>query len=298
MKGAFEAMKHRMLKTLTGAVAGATMMSGAAVAQDVTIGWTAWSDAEFVTKLAKTVMEDRMDMDVELVQTDIAPQYQGVADGDIDAMLMSWLPATHADYMDKVGDDVVNLGVLYTGAKLGWAVPDYIPEDQLSSIADLKKESVRDQLDGKIQGIDPGAGLMRLSKKAVEEDYELDYNLISASGAAMTAALDRAINRDEWIVVTGWSPHWMFGAYDLRYLEDPKGTLGGPERVHAIARQGLYQDNMQAAAFLARMNIPIDDLQAAMYDANENGYQTAVNNYIEQNQGRIDYWVTGDMPSS
>lgn len=291
-------MQHRLIKTLTGAVAGATMMTGAAAAQDVTIGWTAWSDAEFVTKLSRTIMEDRMDLEVELVQTDIAPQYQGVADGDIDAMLMSWLPATHADYMDKVGPEVVNLGVLYTGAKLGWAVPDYIPEDQLSSIEDLKNEEVRDKLDGKIQGIDPGAGLMRLSNKVIDEAYDLDYNLISASGAAMTAALDRAVNRDEWIVVTAWSPHWMFGAYEMRYLEDPKGTLGGPERVHAIARQGFYQDQPDAAAFLARMSIPIDDLQAAMYDANENGYQTAVDNFIEANEGRVNYWVTGDMPSS
>ncbi|MEQ8604239.1 MAG: glycine betaine ABC transporter substrate-binding protein [Marivibrio sp.] len=291
-------MKHRMLKTLTGAVAGATMMTGAAAAQDVTIGWTAWSDAEFVTKLSRTIMEDRMDLEVELVQTDIAPQYQGVADGDIDAMLMSWLPATHSDYMDQVGDDVVNLGILYTGAKLGWAVPAYIPEDQLSSIEDLKKEGVRDKLEGKIQGIDPGAGLMRLSNKVIDEDYNLDYNLISASGAAMTAALDRAVNRDEWIVVTAWSPHWLFGAYEMRYLEDPKGTLGGPERVHAIARQGFYQDQPDAAAFLARMSIPIDDLQAAMYDANENGYDTAVDNYIKANEGRVNYWVTGDMPSS
>lgn len=291
-------MQHRILKTLTGAVAGVTMMTGAAAAQDVTIGWTAWSDAEFVTKLAKTVMEERMNLDVELIQTDIAPQYQGVADGDIDAMLMSWLPATHADYMDKVGGDVVNLGILYTGAKLGWVVPNYIPEDQLNSIEDLKNAKVREKLDGKIQGIDPGAGLMRLSNKVIDEDYELDYNLVSASGAAMTAALDRAINRDEWIVVTGWSPHWMFGAYDLRYLEDPKGTLGGPERVHAIARQGFYQDNPEAAGFLSRMSLPIDVLQAAMYDANENGYQTAVDNFIENNEARVNYWVTGEMPSS
>ena len=291
-------MKHRMLKTIVGAVAGATMMSGAAVAQDVRLGWTAWSDAEFVTRLAKTVMEDRMGMDVELIQTDIAPQYQGVANGDIDAMLMSWQPATHADYIDQVGGDTVNLGVLYTHARLGWIVPEYVPEDMLSSIEDLKNEEVREKLDGKIQGIDPGAGLMRLSNKVIDEAYNLDYELISASGAAMTAALDRAINRDEWIVVTGWSPHWKFGAYDLRYLEDPKGTLGGPERIHAIAREGFYQDNMEAASFLARMHLPIDELQTAMYNANETSYEEAVNKYIEEHPDRIDYWVTGELPSS
>ena len=261
----------------------------------VRIGWTAWSDAEFVTKLAQRILEEHMDQEVELVQTDIAPQYQGVASGDIDVMLMSWLPGTHSDYMDKVGGNVVNLGMLYDHAKLGWIVPDYIPEDQISSIEDLKNDSVREKLDGTITGIDPGAGLTRLSKEAVEE-YGLDgYNLQTSSGAAMTAALERAANNDEWIVVTGWSPHWKFGAWDLRYIDDPKGVLGSWERIHAIAREGFYQDNIDAATMLSRMWIPIDDLQAAMYEARESSYEEAVNNYIDDNGDRVEYWVSGDM---
>jgi len=261
----------------------------------VKIGWTAWSDAEFVTKLAKSIIEDRMDYEVELLQTDIAPQYQGLATGSIDVMLMSWQPDTHADYTEQTCNDVVNIGLLYTHARLGWAVPTYIPESEVSSIEDLNKPEVREKLDGTITGIDPGAGLSRLSKKAIEE-YPLDgYELQLSSGAGMTAALERAVRRDEWIVVTAWSPHWMFGAYDLRYLEDPKGMLGSAERVHALARKGFYQDNIEVAGFLSRMQIPIDDLEAAMYDARETSYDDAVAKYIENNQDRIDYWVTGQM---
>jgi glycine betaine/proline transport system substrate-binding protein len=285
-------------RTKTALIAATALAAGTvaapAAAQDVTIGWTAWSDAEFVTKLAQTVMEDEMGLEVELVQTDIAPQYQGVAQGDIDVMLMSWQPATHADYIDQVGDDTVNLGILYEGAQLGWIVPNYVPEDQLSSIADLSDEAVADQLDGRVQGIDPGAGLMRLSNEAIET-YDLDYDLISASGAAMTAALDRAVSRDEWIVVTGWTPHWMFGAYDLRFLEDPEGALGGAERIMAVAREGFYQDMPEAASFLSRMYIPLDDLQAAMFEARETSYDEAIANYIDNNPDRVRYWMTGEM---
>ena len=91
-------------------------------AQDpVRIGWTAWSDAEFITKLAAQIIEDRMDREVELIQTDIAPQYQGLASGDIDMMMMAWLPGTHEDYMDAVGSDIVSLGILYGYARLGRA---------------------------------------------------------------------------------------------------------------------------------------------------------------------------------
>jgi glycine betaine/proline transport system substrate-binding protein len=268
-----------------------------ALAQDrtVRIGWTAWSDAEFVTKLARRVLEERMNQQVELVQTDIAPQYQGVASGDIDVMLMAWLPGTHADYMEQVGDTVVDLGILYDHARLGWIVPDYIPESEVRSIADLDDPSARRKLDATITGIDPGAGLTRLSKKAIEE-YDLEgYNLQISSGSGMTAALARAIRDEQWIVVTGWSPHWKFGAWDLRYLEDPRGVLGEWERVHAIAREGFYQDNVEAASMLGRMWIPLEDLQAAMYQARQTSYEQAVTEYIENNEQRIDYWVNGRM---
>ena len=197
------------------------------------IGWTAWSDAEAVTRLAARIIESRLDQPVELVLLDIGIQYQGLANGDIDAMLMAWLPLTHKPYMDKVGDQVVNLGPLYTRARLGWVVPDYIPEDRLNSIEDLKDRKVMRKLGNQIYGIDPGAGLMQASEKAIE-DYGLDrYRLISSSGAGMTAALTRAIKRNNWIVVTGWSPHWMFARWKLRYLEDPRGSLGGRERARA-----------------------------------------------------------------
>lgn len=285
-------------KTLTKLLFATAMMLAVsavdAAKESIKVGWTAWSDAEFVTRLAKRILEDRMGFDVELLQTDIAPQYQGLATGDIDVMLMSWQPGTHEDYLKKVCTKVVNLGLLYTDARLGWVVPNYIPESELDSIEDLKKPEVREKLHGTITGIDPGAGLTRLSKKAIE-DYGLDYDLQISSGAGMTAALERAVRRRDWIVVTGWSPHWMFGAYDLRYLKDPKGVLGSFERVHAVARKGFYQDHIEAASFFSRMQIPINDLEKAMYDAQESSYDEAVTKYITNNGERIDYWVSGEL---
>ena len=294
-----------MLKTLARAAftAGlALSLTGAAHAQEqkapIKIGWTAWADAEFVTKLTKKLIETNLDRKVELVQTDIAPQYQGVAKGDIDLMMMAWLPETHKDYWARVGNKAVQLGVIYTDAKLGWVVPSYVPEDQVSSIADLAKEDVQKKLGGKVQGIDPGAGLTRLSKEALKT-YELDdYNLTTASDAAMVAALDRAIRKKEWIVATGWSPHWMFGKYELRYLEDPKNALGGIERVYVVSRQDFQNDYPQVAQFLMRMHLPIDELQSAMSAANETSVDEAVEKYITEHSTRVKYWLTGEMPSA
>ena len=289
-------MKHRMTHwagTAAMAVGLAFGSLGTAQAADDTIefGWTAWSDAEFVTKLAKQVIEERTDYTVELKMAAIGVQYQGVANGDLDGMLMAWLPKTHADYWERFKDDVDNLGPLYEGAQLGWVVPDYVPEDKLSSIEDLKDEEVMEKLGGKIQGIDPGAGLMQASEDTME-GYALedDYNLVSASGAAMTAALERAVENEEWIVVTGWTPHWMFGRWDLRFLDDPEGTLGGKEHIDAIVRKGFADDYPEVASFLENMDIPLEDLQAAMYDAQETSYDEAIDTFIEENQDMIDEW--------
>ncbi|QGM22072.1 glycine/betaine ABC transporter substrate-binding protein [Spiribacter sp. 2438] len=283
----------RML--LTGALGLA--MAGGASAQDDTIefGWTAWSDAEFMTRLAAQLVNDHTDYSADMVQTDIAPQFQGLATGDIDAMLMAWLPATHEEYYEGVADDVENLGVLYNSARLGWAVPTYVPEDQLSSIEDLTDDSVQAELGGTITGIDPGAGLTSLSEQALETYGLDDYTLQTSSGAGMTAALDRAVGRDDWIVVTGWSPHWKFGAYELRYLEDPEGALGGPERVHALGRAGFDADYPEISEMLSRMYVPIDELQDYMFEASETSFEEAVSAYIDDNPDRIQYWLTGEL---
>lgn len=276
----------------TALVAG-TITAGAAFAQDsktVKIGWAPWSDAEFVTKLAAKLIEDNLGQKVELVQTDVAPLYQGVSRGDIDAMMMAWLPETHADYYKRIEDKVENLGPLYEGAKLGWIVPTYIPESEISSIEDLKKPEVREKLKGEIQGIDPGAGLTRLSQEAIEK-YGLDYKLNISSEAAMLTTVDRATRTDGWFVATSWSPHWMFGKYKLRYIEDPQGALGGAEHIDAIARKGLKEDNPEVVALLTNMSIPIAELEAAMYEAQETSYEQAVEKYIADNQDRIKEWL-------
>ncbi len=260
----------------------------------IRIGWTAWSDAEIVTKLAKRLLERRMGYRVKLTMADIGIQYQGVSSGDLDVMLMAWLPVTHHNYWIKVANKVVNLGPLYTRARLGWVVPDYIPKSELDSIPDLEKPEVRKKIGSKIQGIDPGSGLMQASEKALKAYHLGNITLVSASGAAMTAALGRAIQRKDWIVVTGWSPHWMFAKWKLRYLKDPKRALGGRERIHALVRKGFYQDYPpEVTEFFTRLFLPLDQLEAAMLEASKTTPDKAVSDYIKQHPKRVHYWVTG-----
>lgn len=282
--------RHFLAGTTTTLALAGTPLSVLAQAKPIRIGWTAWSDAEAVTNIAKLILEQRLAQKVELVMTDVALQYAGLERGQIDLMLMAWLPGTHQSYYEKVKGSVENLGALYTDAKLGWAVPADIPVATLKTIDDLKKPEVMEKLGGKIQGVDAGAGLMKLSEAAIKT-YGLDYKLLTASDAAMVSALDRAIQRKQWIVVTTWSPHWMFSQYKLRYLEDPKQALGGAESIHALARKGFSADFPAAAAFIRNLKISLADLEGVMLKARDSNAAKEAAAYIASHGEQVNRWV-------
>ncbi|MDX1610264.1 MAG: glycine betaine ABC transporter substrate-binding protein [Halofilum sp. (in: g-proteobacteria)] len=282
------------------ALAFALTTAGTAQAEDngkVEIGYFNWSDALFTSHVAEYIIENKMDKPVEMTKADPAAVYQAVQSGDLDFHTDAWLPDTHEDYYNKVAKDTVSLGPVYSRARLGWVVPNYVPKGELDSIEDLQSEAVQEKLDGKIIGIGPGAGLTRLSKKAMDEYGLKDagYNLVISSGSGMTAALKRAINNEEWIVVTGWSPHWKFGRWDLRYIEDPKGVLGGIERADIIAREGFYREFPDVYEMLDRMTIPLDDVQAGMDVGERKSYDVAAKQYVENHPKLVNFWVTGNM---
>lgn len=263
----------------------------------IRIGHANWTDSVMMAEVTRYILEEKMNRDVELNLGAIGLLYEGTAKGDIDFHMIAWFPETHRDYMQKVRDRVVDLGAIYTDARLGWVVPDYIPEDQVSSVADLADPEVFERLDGSITGIGPGAGVTRLSQQALEAYglKEMGYELKSSSDSGMTATLRRAIDRDEWEVVTGWSPHWMFSRWDLRYLEDPKGILGSVERSHVIAHKGFYQEETEVAKMLMRMWVPLSDLEQLMLKAEDTDAEEVAREYVENHPERVNYWITGEI---
>jgi glycine betaine/proline transport system substrate-binding protein len=213
---------------------------------EVKLAYVEWDCATASTNLVKALLEDQ-GYEVDLYPVAAAAMWQAVGAGDMDGMVTAWLPVTHATYLEKLEGKLENLGPISYGARLGWAVPSYVTID---SITEMNANA--DKFDGKIIGIDPGAGVMGLSEKVMEE-YNLNkFELVEGSGATMTMALSNAIKNKEWVVVTAWSPHWMFGRWDLKYLEDPKGVLGEEEHIDTIVRKGLKDDMPEVYGILDR----------------------------------------------
>ena len=154
--------------------------------------------------------------------------------------------------------------------------------------------SVGESVKYKITGIDPGAGIMQATEQAIEE-YDLkDWDVTSGSSAAMTAALKKAYDKEEPIIVTGWTPHWKFAKFDLKYLEDPKGVYGGEEQIRTIGRAGLKEDLPEAHQILSNFNWTEEDMGAVMVAIQEGEKEEqAAQNWIDENADKVAEWTEG-----
>ncbi|WP_185984087.1 glycine betaine ABC transporter substrate-binding protein [Aureimonas mangrovi] len=276
-----------MKKTLAAILLASAAMTGSAAAQEgtVNLAYVEWSDAIVATNILAAVLEDE-GYTVNMTPLPAAAMWQAVATGEADAMVAAWLPVTHAAYYEELQDQIEVLGPNIEGAKLGWAVPEYM---DISSIEDIKADP--SVVNGQVIGIDPGAGLMQASEKAIS-DYELDVTLVDGSDATMTAALQDAISREEPIVVTAWTPHWMFSRFDLKYLDDPMGSLGGEETVNNVVRTGLQEDMPAVYDILSNYKLTLADEEAIMLE-NEEGAdpEETARAWVDANPDKVAEWT-------
>lgn len=260
---------------------------GAAAAKGkVELVYVEWDCAVASTNVVKAVLQEKLGYQVDTVAVSAAAMWQALATGDVDAMTTAWLPGTHGHYLERVGADVVNLGTNLKGAGIGLVVPGYVTID---SVAELNDHAAK--FNRQITGIDPGAGLMSATERAIKE-YGLDrMELMEASDAIMTAVLADKIKNNEWVVVTGWTPHWKFARWDLKYLEDPKGVFGGAETIETIVRKGLKEDMPEVYKFLDNFHWTLADIGQVMgWTAEGSDPYDSAKRWVAENPEKVAAW--------
>lgn len=222
---------------------------------------------------------------VEITPLDNAIMWSSVATGEADAMVGAWLPNTHAPQFEQYGDQMEDLGPNLEGAQLALTVPAYMDVD---SIADLT-----DEANQTITGIEPGAGVVASAEEAVEVyDNLSDWQVLTSSSGAMTTELGTSIANEEEIVITGWTPHWMYQSYDLKNLEDPEGVMGEEETLNTMVRTGLQEDMPEAYQILDNFYWEMDDMESVMMAINEGADpQAAAQAWVDENQDTVDEWL-------
>ena len=210
-----------------------------------------WSDGLSMTHLVKTQLE-KAGYRIKLTDlSEAGPLYAGLSQGAVDLYPSAWPDVTHKEYMDKYRKYIEDLGTYYDAAKLTWAVPSY---SSMKSIEDIKSHA--SQIGNKIIGIEPGAGLTKVSQEDVIPAYGLgDMKFLTSSTTGMLAELKKAVDAKQEIVVTLWHPFWANTTYGMRDLNDPKGALGKGEGLHFLGREGFAQDYPEIATWLGSIKM-------------------------------------------
>lgn len=256
------------------------------ISGEIELAYVEWDTEVASTNVIGQVLES-IGYDVTLTPLDNSIMWEAVANDEADAMVAAWLPGTHGTQMEQYGDQMVDLGPNLEGAAIGLVVPTYM---DVNSIADLT-----DEADQTITGIEPGAGVVAASERTLEDYDNLEgWEVQTSSSGAMTTELGSAYENEEDIIVTGWSPHWKFQTYDLKYLEDPEGTFGDAETINTMVREGLEEDMPEAYQVLDNFNWTVDDIESIMLEVSEGtSPEEAAATWIEENQDKVDEWTEG-----
>ncbi|CAM5615731.1 ABC transporter permease/substrate binding protein [Streptomyces avidinii] len=247
----------------------------------LSVGYIPWDEGIASTFLWKELLE-RRGYKVDARQLEAGALYTGLAGGQLDFQTDAWLPVTHAQYWEKYGNKLEDLGSWYGPTSLELSVPSYMKD--VRSLADLKGKA--DRFKGRIIGIEPSAGAMSILKDKVLREYGLDgeYKVVDGSTPGMLAELKRAYEKKEPVAVVLWSPHWAYSSYELTKLEDPQGAWGKGDGIHTLARKGFAEDEPKVAEWLKSFKLTeeqLTGLEAKIQETGKGKEQQAVRAWLQ-----------------
>ena len=257
-----------------------------------------WTDITATTALTTTVLEALgYRSDVKVLSVPVT--YASLKNKDIDVFLGNWMPTMEADIAPYRKDrSVETVRVNLEGAKYTLAVPKYTSDAGLKDFADIAR--FRDQLDGKIYGIEPGNDGNRLILDMIEKNkFGLKgFELVESSEQGMLAQVARAVKKKQHIVFLGWEPHPMNANFDMTYLSGGDDVFGpdfGGATVYTNVRAGYLDECPNVGAFLRNLGFTLAMENEVMSAILDDGAEPAdaARAWLKAHPQVLDEWLAG-----
>jgi glycine betaine/proline transport system substrate-binding protein len=232
------------------------------------VGWTDITATTAATSLLVRALG--YETDTKLLSVPVT--YTGLAQGDIDVFLGNWMPTMEADiapYRDAGTVDTVRVNL--EGAKYTLATNAAGAALGIKDFADIAAH--KDELDGKIYGIEPGNDGNRLILSMIENDqFGLGgFEVVESSEQGMLAEVARA-GSDAPVVFLGWEPHPMNANFDMTYLtggDDVFGPNFGGAEVATNTRAGYVSECANVGKLLENLSFSLpmeNEIMGAILD--------------------------------
>ncbi|MDD1149683.1 choline ABC transporter substrate-binding protein [Pseudomonas sp. TNT2022 ID357] len=287
-----------LLLCATALLSSPTWAAEPASCKTVRMGVVNWTDVIAASAVADVLLGG---LGYDSKQTSAVQQiiFAGIRDQRLDIFLGYWKPAMDQNIAPflEAGQVKVMAQPSLVDAQATLAVPDYVAQAGLKTFADIAR--FKDQLGGKIYGIEPGSGANTTIKTLIDTDHFglKGFKLIESGEAGMLAAVQRAINRKEFVVFVGWTPHPMNINMAITYLtgsEDVYGPNEGAATVSTVTAPDyaercpnvhrLLQNLTFSAAQESQLMVPIMQRKAP---------QEVARQWLREHPEDLQRWLTG-----
>jgi len=257
-----------------------------------------WTDITATTAATSTVLQG-LGYKTNVKVLSVPVTYTAMANGDIDVFLGNWMPTMEGDikaYRDAGTVETVARNLV--GAKYTLAVPKYTYDAGLKSFADIGK--FKDQLNGKIYGIEPGNDGNRLIEDMIQSKSLglKGFKVVESSEQGMLSQVARAGKKKEHVVFLGWEPHPMNANFKMSYLsggDDFFGPNFGGAEVYTNTRKGYSDECKNVGALLKNLEFSLameNEIMGAILNDDEDPDKAAMA-WIKKNPAVLDKWLAG-----
>jgi glycine betaine/proline transport system substrate-binding protein len=256
-----------------------------------------WTDITSTNAILGTLLEP-LGYEQEVDSLGVPITYEALKNSQIDAFLGNWMPAQAArvDPMAAAGDLVV-VGENLTGIRFTLAVPNYVADAGVKSMADVAANA--EKFDREIYGIESGAAAnQNIDNMIADKKYGLDgWSLVESSEQAMLAQVDRAGRSGKWIVFLAWEPHPMNIKFPLTYLSGADEYFGklGSTTVRTVTRKNFAEECPNLGRLLQQLTFDVDTenrIMGAILDDGADPLEAAAAD-IKAHPEKVDAWLTG-----
>ncbi len=257
-----------------------------------------WTDITATTAVASVILE-ALSYEPEAQVLSVPVTYASLKNKDIDVFLGNWMPTMENDikpFRDEGSVETVATNL--EGAKYTLAVPKYTHEAGLKEFADIAK--FRDELGGKIYGIEPGNDGNRLILDMINSDkFGLKgFELVESSEQGMLAQVAKSTKDKEHIVFLGWEPHPMNANFEMAYLSGGDEVFGpnfGGATVHTNVRAGYVAECPNVGKFISNLVFTLEMENEIMGAILNDGAdpKAAATAWLKANPDAVTPWLEG-----
>ncbi|MDG9885347.1 choline ABC transporter substrate-binding protein [Pseudomonas sp. GD04058] len=260
-----------------------------------------WTDIQTTTAIATTLLKS-LGYQTKSTLVGVPLTFKALADGkSMDVFLGTWLPTMEPDlkpHRDAGAIDIVRVNLQH--AKYTLAVPQTLWDQGLKDFADIAK--FKNELDGKIYGLEPGDGGNNAVLKAIDDNAfglkDAGFSVVASSESGMLAQVERAQRRNQAILYLGWEPHPMNTRFKMKFLtggDDYFGPDFGDATVYTSTRKGYVEECPNVGQLLKNLSFTLDMenhiMGSILYD--KMGPEAAARAWLKQNPQVLDGWLAG-----